>query len=391
VFIEYGERWRRYRRALHPHMQKNAVQDYWPIQTNSVHIFLQSLLDAPEQFSANIQVKGNREIMGSVYGFNVTSVANKYLSRMEESLHCLERAVVPGAFLVDVFPKLVHIPNWFPGGGFKRTAAEWKRIHENSITSPFEVVKEQVTAGTAAPSIVSGMLESGEFEDDIIKWVCGSMYAAGSDTTTETLRVFFLAMTLHPEVVQRAQKELERVVGTERLPTMDDRPNLPYIESIMKEVLRWAPVGPLAIPHSTTEEDEYKGYRIPAGTTVLMNMWAIGQDERLYDNPSRFWPERLDVARAAGKEIIDPSAWVWGLGRRACPGRHWAESTLFLTMASVLATFNISKARDEFDNEIEPDRAVLRGLVNRAAPFKCSIKPRSQTAVSLIKNSTYFE
>ncbi|KDQ13973.1 hypothetical protein BOTBODRAFT_356488 [Botryobasidium botryosum FD-172 SS1] len=384
-FAPYGETWKRYRRALHPHMQKNAVHRYWNIQTAGTRKFLQNLLDTPDTFFDSLRLKASKEIMDSVYGLKVTSVKDKYLWQMEESIRNLETAVFPGSFLVDTFPQLMYLPNWFPGGGFKRTAAEWKKTNESSVTVPFEKVKEQMSAGVAAPSMTCSMLETGDYEDEDVKWVCGSLYSAGIDTVAETLHIFFLAMTLHPEVLQRAQAELDKVVGTQRLPTMEDRPNLPYIENVIKEVMRWIPVGPLGIPHYLTEDDQHEGYRIPAGAIVFTNIWAISQDENNYVDPKRFWPERFELGKAAGKEPLHPSAYVWGVGRRTCAGRYWAESTLFITIASVLATFDISKARDELGNEIEPERGMLHGLVNRPKPFKCSIKPRSQAAATLIR------
>ena len=80
-------------------------------------------------------------------------------------------------------------------------------------------------------------------------------------------------MTLHPDVQRRAQAELDAVVGPNRLPEHSDKPNLPYIEAIYKEVLRWAPVLPFSIPHMTSVDTECDGYFIPAGTVLLPNSW----------------------------------------------------------------------------------------------------------------------
>ena len=87
-----------------------------------------------------------------------------------------------------------------------------------------------------------------------------------------TLLAFFLAMAIHPEVQLRAQAELDSVIDTDRLPSFADRPRLPYIAAVQKEILRWAPVAPLGIPHSLMEDDEYQGYFIPKGTTVIQNI-----------------------------------------------------------------------------------------------------------------------
>ena len=80
-------------------------------------------------------------------------------------------------------------------------------------------------------------------------------------------------MVRYPEVQQRAQAELAKVVGRDRLPDFDDRESLSYIEALCKEAMRWQPVLPLSVAHRCVEDDEYRGYRIPAGALLLQNTW----------------------------------------------------------------------------------------------------------------------
>jgi cytochrome P450 len=108
--------------------------------------------------------------------------------------------------------------------------------------------------------------------EELIKDSAAVAYAAGADTSVSTLTTFILAMTLHPEAQKRAQAELDTVLG-DRLPTFSDRDNLPFVTAVMKEVLRWIPVLPLAVPHRAINSDQYKGYYIPAGASVLGNTW----------------------------------------------------------------------------------------------------------------------
>jgi hypothetical protein len=84
---------------------------------------------------------------------------------------------------------------------------------------------------------------------------------------------FFLAMILYPEVQRKAQAEIDNVVGTRRLPSFDDRGNLPYVEAIVKEVLRWHPVAPMGLPHMTTDDIIFNGYLIPKGALIIPNIW----------------------------------------------------------------------------------------------------------------------
>lgn len=91
--------------------------------------------------------------------------------------------------------------------------------------------------------------------------------------TVGSMRAFFLALVTNPEVQTNAQAELDAVVGPDRLPTHEDRPQLPYIEAIISEVLRWHPVVPLGLPHLNTADDNYKGYFIPKGSIIMGNVW----------------------------------------------------------------------------------------------------------------------
>jgi len=136
--------------------------------------------------------------------------------------------------------------------------------------------------GDAVPCFVSTCLEqnaasaaAGKGEiltEELIKDSAAVSYAAGADTSASTMTTFILAMTLHPEAQKRAQAELDAVLG-DRLPTFADKDDLPFVTAVMKEVLRWIPVLPLAVPHRAVSTDQYKGYFIPAGASVLGNTW----------------------------------------------------------------------------------------------------------------------
>jgi cytochrome P450 len=91
--------------------------------------------------------------------------------------------------------------------------------------------------------------------------------------TVNTLHIFILAMVLSPEVQKKAQAELDAVVGPNRLPEFEDRNNLPYINALCKETLRWHPLLPLGFAHATTQDDIYNGYFIPKGAIIFGNSW----------------------------------------------------------------------------------------------------------------------
>ncbi|KAF5379873.1 hypothetical protein D9757_007199 [Collybiopsis confluens] len=97
------------------------------------------------------------------------------------------------------------------------------------------------------------------------------------------LETFVLATSVHPDKQRKAQAEIDRMSGSDRLPTYEDRPQLPYIESILKEVYRRNPIAPIAVPrkYDAKVDDEYRGWRIPKGSIVIANTWAVMHDADL--------------------------------------------------------------------------------------------------------------
>lgn len=104
----------------------------------------------------------------------------------------------------------------------------------------------------------------------------GNLWASNANACSQTvaaLETFYLAIARHPEVQRKAQEEIDRVMDTDQLPTLEDRTRLPYINAVVLESLRWHPIVPLGVPHMSTEDDTYNGYDIPKGSVLLANIW----------------------------------------------------------------------------------------------------------------------
>ena len=186
-------------------------------------------------------------------------------------------------------------------------------------------------------------------------------YSAGStDTTGSTLVWWVLAMIAHPEIQKRAQNELDAVVGRSRAPTFADAPNLPYIQAIIKESLRWRPAAPFGIPHTTTEDDWYEGMFIPKGTMCMVNLWHCHHDTVTYGpdatsfNPERFLDEHGRLIPGP-VETRDDGHSSYGFGRRICVGKHAANEVLFIDMATVLWAARLEPACDASGTEMPLD------------------------------------
>jgi len=225
--------------------------------------------------------------------------------------------------------------------------------------------------------------EDGRFvEEDVqeyVKWCSAALYIGGGDTTVSVLTTFFLLMALYPDVQSRAQSEIDQL-ALGRLPTFDDCDSLPYVTAIIKEVIRWGPVAPLGLPHRVMVDDIYENYFIPKGTKIIANIWAITHDEDIYPNPHTFDPGR----HLGDNPQSDPFQYVFGFGRRVCPGAHLAEMSLFLNISNILAVFNVYKPVDKDGMEVEPNIAWTTGSTMHLKPFDCQIKPRSRQYLMLL-------
>jgi cytochrome P450 len=298
--------------------------------------------------------------------------------------------------------------------------APWKReVKQRAATSSqllvdlVRQVRNRMSLGVAPPSFTKSLWEQyhsapGSLSEREIAYATGSLFGAGSDTSSATLTSFILAMTCFPLALARAQEELDRVVGSSRLPTWSDEPNLPYCAAVIKETLRWRPVAVMGgTPHASIRDDFYQGLFIPKGTTILGNLWAIHHNEKYFRNSQEFIPERyLSPASDEGTEPYPHkdghSAFGWvsyadtyylifrlkgnadriffKKGRRICPGKKLAENSLFISIVRILWGFNIEKACDPITGVemVYNTYAYTDGFNSKPQPFRCVITPRSE-------------
>ncbi|KAL5525100.1 hypothetical protein ACEPAF_8969 [Sanghuangporus sanghuang] len=407
-FITYGDRFRAQRRLMQQYFNSQAITSFIPLQTSQLRIFLQNLVQSPERFRQHMHRFTAGTLVMATYGHEVTS-ENDVITKLavDSAIRFIEGGT-PGATIVDFIPILRYLPAWFPGASFQKRAYYARRAQEDARDVPYKEVQDRRAAGEAVPSLLSKMLDVyenkylGDEDFEInMKHVASVIYSAGVETSEIVLSTFLLMMACHPEVVKRAQAEIDQVIGTDRLPTHDDRPNLPYLECILKEIYRTNPPLPMGVAHSSITDDVYGGSRIPANAMIIPNIWHMMRDERHFPDPESFKPERFlskvvqgietqnetgrDSHGLTGMSVDDPSSLVFGFGRRACPGRFFADTNAWLTIANVLAVFDVRAAVDPVTGkEQKPVVDFMTGFASQPVPFKCDIVPRSAKHVELV-------
>ncbi|KAI0826821.1 CyP450 monooxygenase [Trametes gibbosa] len=385
-FMPYGQQWRRHRRLFWQHFHPGVISKYHSYQREASSKFLQKLFTTPEALEDHIRYAFASSVLKSVYGIEVAEQGDKIVDTVETAMEGVATGLTPGTFLVEYLPFLRYVPGWLPGAGFQNKLTRWRDASHAMVDLPFEEAKIAMGLSDARMSVVGTILssQSAGVDEELTKNVAAIAYAGGADTTISTFQTFFLAMSLHPNVQERARAELSAVVGADRLPDISDHDALPYIDAIVKECLRWQNATPIGMPHAVVEDDEYDGYFIPAGTVMFPNAWAILHNPEEYPDPDSFLPERFIKNGRLNPDVRDPATVAFGFGRRICPGRYFADAALFLNVARVLHVFEIGPARDTNGHPVRIVPKMKDGLLSYPEDCRCTIKPLSKKAEDLI-------
>ncbi|OCB91350.1 cytochrome P450 oxidoreductase [Sanghuangporus baumii] len=418
----YGEAFKLFRRELHQVLGTPvAIARFHPLIEVEAKRFLLRVLNDPTKLQKHVQTSTGAVILRITYGYAIEPSGRDPLHALaDRGIQQISMAAQPGAFVVDVLPFLRHLPTWFPGARrFHAIAKHFRETVTELVEKPFAFVKMQIANGTAEPSYVASLLEKYDKEGNgvlspeqecVIKWSASSLYTGGSDTTVSAIQAFFLAMLLHPHVLERAQAEIDSLTRGARLPGFADREKLPYINALCKEVLRWAPVAPMGLPHVNSEDVLYEGYTIPKSSIVMPNIWHYAHDPSVYDSPYEFRPERF-LQEPSSPSSPSPSPigaktgsfarhgavlcserdvreYVFGFGRRACPGRELADASLFMFVAMSIAALDIrpSAGMDLSKINVAEGLGWVPGTITHPEPFSIDARPRSPTTAALIRS-----
>ena len=345
VLAPYGDRWRQMQRFANRELLSarnldNVRERYIEGIVNGLVDDMGAMGEAGELISPPVMVaRSNSEIMfRSVFGRDEGG-SGEFMQQREALLDHVSWifANANATNLADYIPWMKFLPN-----NAIREAIQQSEIGAAIINTLVEGARNRPGLDLSAPTcLVEVMLaevETGEIESDMINDLCMDLLLAGTDTSTQTVSWTLLLLANRPEVQAKVHEELDRVIGPDTLPTVDDRTRLPYTFACLAESMRYRTIGPLAIPHKATEDIEIGGYRIPAGAQVLGNIYSIHHDPRFWDSPDDFIPERfLPQADGSPAAALTGNAFIpFGTGHRRCPGRRFAETSVWLHLTRML-------------------------------------------------------
>ncbi|KAI5803166.1 cytochrome P450 [Geopyxis carbonaria] len=392
--MPHGDKWRKTRKIFHSGLLRRACDSYQPIQTAESQRLARDLVRNPAAFGKHLERYAASVMVCVAYGRRVDDLDDDIVRQIYERMQYMATLNVPGAYWAESFPLLKHVPDCL--APWKREVKQRAAASSALLLSLARDVRSRMARGTAPPSFTKTLWEKydatpGELTEREIAYATGSLFGAGSDTSSATLMSFVLAMTAFPRVAEKAQEELDRVVGRDRAPTWADEPQLPYCAAVIKETLRWRPVAVMGgTPHASVRDDYYAGHFIPKGSTILGNLWAIHHNEKYFHDSHEFMPERYLQSPAQNGVLPYPhrdghSAFGWG--RRICPGKTLAEASLFISITRILWGFTIAAPVDPATGEsIRPDTfAYTDGFNSKPKPFRCVIAPRSPEIQAVIE------
>ncbi|RZC92378.1 hypothetical protein C5167_003985, partial [Papaver somniferum] len=217
--------------------------------------------------------------------------------------------------------------------------------------------------------------------DTAIKATCLALTLAALDTTSVSMTWALSLLLTNPSVLQKAQEELDTVVGKDRNIQEHDINDLVYLQAIIKETLRLYSAAPISIPHEAIEDCNIGGYKVKAGTRLLVNLWKLHRDPRVWSNPLEFKAERFlsqlngGTGGEAAKLDFKGQHFEYtpfGSGRRMCPGINLAIQTLHMSLACLLHAFNF-----DISTGLLIDMAEGPGLtMPKVTPLEVYLHPR---------------
>ncbi|KAJ1690403.1 hypothetical protein LUZ63_014558 [Rhynchospora breviuscula] len=349
AFAPYGEYWRQCRKLAMLHLlSSKKVQSFRHIREEEVSRMIDLVsskhilgpIDMTDEFSFLAKQTISRISIGQHSGkedwYKEIQAVMKECSVMMSSFN-------PGDYFTWL-PWLSHVTGLEQK--LKKTC-EWR---DRVLDAIIENQTKELRGGQREECFVDIVLNLTEDESkdiylgrDNIKAIIMDTFGAGTESTSITMNWVMAELIRNPQVMKKLQYQIRSIACSRSLIQEEDLAEMAYLKAVIKEALRLHPTGPLLVPRELIQDTTIKGYHIPCGALVLVNVWAIGRDPKIWDNPDDFRPERFLGSQVDYKgqdfELIP-----FGAGRRVCPGIGFAMPIVELAIANLLLKFDWSIA-----------------------------------------------
>ncbi|KAG1833013.1 cytochrome P450 [Suillus variegatus] len=380
-----GERFRRLRKAIHPHLQPKAAEAYQDMLRENAMDFILDVLNDPTNYEKHAQRFASSIVLRVTYGKSaLTAIANPEFVRLCRVVDNFQSVIRPGAYLVDRVPLLRYLP------GYGKQIYKWHNEELELFRYHLSRVKSEVDQNKADPSLTKALLENTEehqLSTDEMAYLAGTLFGAGFDTASDatycsprtnswfrSLLQLPLLLWLWRATHSPRQRYMKSSIWS-LAPTFNDSSSLPQLHAFILEALRWRPVVQIGFPHRATKDVLWKGHCIPKGATVYGCHWALSRDPIAFPDPEIFNPQRWFDSEGRLKNN-NARFITYGFGRRVCPGMHFTNHALYITTALLMWSFRIAQRPDAPINTY----AFSDRVTPHAEPFEINVIPRVEVA-----------
>ncbi|KAF8817273.1 putative cytochrome P450 monooxygenase [Phlegmacium glaucopus] len=382
--------WKRGRKAIHTFLTPEAIEGYLPKQQAEYIQLLHDLLLQPDDLYTHVKRATASSMTTLLYGQRYPTYKGSVPETYFEGIKLFNEICDVSAYPpIELFPWVQYIPRWL--APWTKHCDHAKAVRRNLYFSLFEECERNLDAGNTTGSYIEKVLMNQEelgMTRDEIAWLGGVLMDAGGETTASTMQSFILSLLAYPKCQRRAQEEIDSVIGPDRMPTLADYENLPYVRALVSESHRFRPLLPIGLPHLVTEDTPYKNYVVPKGSVSFLNIWGIFHDPDYFEDPDSFRPERYlgsEFGTKPGADISDfRNNILFGAGRRICPGENMGSKTVAFNAMNLLWAFELAPASPQFST-MNLDNYAKPGLEMAPLPFKCKVKLRHAEKGHMIK------
>ncbi|XP_047410503.1 cytochrome P450 2C18-like isoform X1 [Sciurus carolinensis] len=293
-----------------------------------------------------------------------------FMGKLNESLEILSS---PWIQVCNNFPVLI---DYFPGSHkkFYKNVADMKEYFLEKIIEHQESLDMNCPRDFIDCFLIKMEEEKDnpqtEFTIEALVNLVNDLFGAGTETTSTTLRYGLLHLLKNPEITEKVQEEIDRVIGRHRSPCMQDKSSMPYTEAVLHEIQRYIDLIPTNLPHAVNCDTKFRNYFIPKGTTIITSLTSVLHDSKEFPNPEKFDPGHfLDKN---GKFKKSDYFMPFSTGKRICAGEGLARMELFLFLTTILQNFHLKSVVDPKDLDTTP---VARGFISVPPAYQICFIP----------------